>query len=140
VPQRDARHVLHHQVAGIGLFHRVEQLHHVRVVELAHQGGLGGEEAVGKARLHLGGMGAGLHPLDRHRPVVEAVVRQEDLAGGPGAQTRRHPVLADVRRQIRLQRQVTVDSWRPERVGLERVVETVEDMGARPGGASCRSA
>jgi hypothetical protein len=50
-PQRHALHVLHHEVGRLVVEHGVEHLHHVRVVQPAHQGRLGGEEAALEVRL-----------------------------------------------------------------------------------------
>jgi len=93
--QRHAAHILHHQVGLQRIVDRVVDLHHVRVLQLAHQGCLGGEEMVAVVVLHALAGGGQAHPLDGHVAVVEGVDREKNLAGGALAQARHHVVLAD---------------------------------------------
>jgi hypothetical protein len=74
----------------------------VGVLELAHQRGLGGEEALLEVLLAAVGQAVAAHALDRHLAVVEGVVAEEDLAGGALADLGLHHVLADARRQPRV--------------------------------------
>ncbi len=98
--QRDARHALHHQVGHLGVAEGLVQLDHVRVVQPAHQRGLGGEEARPEVRVDGGGLGRQPQPLDGHVALVELVVGAEHLARGTVSQPPQDRVLADRRRQF----------------------------------------
>jgi hypothetical protein len=99
--QRDARHILHHEVGRDRVAHRVEQLHDVGVLQAADERGLGGEETLPRARLAAFGVGrqAGAHAFDRDLAVVEVVAGEEHLARRALAQLAQHAVAADVRGQ-----------------------------------------
>jgi hypothetical protein len=99
-PQRHAVHVLHHQVGRGVVEHRVQDLHHVRVVQPADQGRFGGEEAALEVRFARVGHQPHADALDRHVDAAELVAGQEDLAGGPFAQAGHDRVLADLHRQF----------------------------------------
>ena len=93
--ERRAGHVLHHQVAAVGLDHRVVDVDDVRVVQLAGERGLGDERLVHHA-LGLGvDAGRELQHLDRDVAVGERVAREVHAAGGAAADLADHRVLAD---------------------------------------------
>jgi hypothetical protein len=105
--ERHARHVLHHQIGRLVVEHRVEDLHHIGVVQTARQRGLGGEEVVAHIEQRAAaaaGLAPGPHALDRHVLAAELVVAEEDVAGGPLAQAAQHAVAPDVRGQLALRR------------------------------------
>jgi hypothetical protein len=95
-PQRRALHVFHHQVGLVGAFHGVEELHHVRMVQPAHERRFGGEEARVVAPVHRVAQGRGAHALDGHVAFMEAIAAEEDFAGGAFAQLAHDLVFADV--------------------------------------------
>ena len=91
--ERLAVHVLHHQVAAVGLDHRVVDVDDVRVVQLAGERGLGHERLVDHA-LAFGIRARGeLQHLDRHVALGERVAREEHAAGGAAADLADHGYL-----------------------------------------------
>ncbi len=98
-----AGNVFHHQVAALGLDHRVVDVDDVRMVELAGERGLGHERLV----LHPLGLGVGAlarqQHLDRHVPVGERIAREVDAAGRAAADLAQHGILADRLLQLELQ-------------------------------------
>src|SRR5438309_2095135 len=94
--ERLAGHVLHHQVAVVGLDHRVEDVDDVRVVQLAGKRRLGDEGLVQHALAVRVGMGVEQEHLDRHLAVGEGIPRQIDAAGGAAADLPQDRVLAQL--------------------------------------------
>ena len=81
-------HVLHHQVAVVGLDHRVEDVDDVRVVELAGERGLGEERLVHHALGLRVGMLVEQEHLDRDLAVGERVAREVHAAGRAACRSR----------------------------------------------------
>src|SRR3989441_2040827 len=94
--ERLAGHVLHHQVAVVGLDHRVEDVDDVRVVQLAGKRRLGDEGLVQHALAVRVGMRVEQEHLDRHLAVGEGIARQIDAAGGAAADLPQDRVLAEL--------------------------------------------
>ena len=94
--ERLAGHVLHHQVAVVGLDHRVEDVDDVRVVQLAGKRRLGDERLVQHALAVRVGVGVEQEHLDRHLAVGEGIPRQIDAAGGAAADLPQDRVLAQL--------------------------------------------
>ena len=93
--QRLAGDVLHHQVAAVGLDHRVVDIDDVRVAELAGERGFGDERLVHDAL----GIGIGplleLQHLDGDVSLREGVAREVHAARGPDADLADDRILAD---------------------------------------------
>ena len=94
--ERGAGDVLHHQVAVVGLGHRVQDVDDVRVVQLAGERGLGEERLVHHALGVRVRVLVEQEHLDRHFPVGEGVARQEHVAGGAATDLADDRVLAEL--------------------------------------------
>ena len=82
--------------------HRIEDLHHVRMLQAPGQGGLGGEEAHAQIGLCAAAGCPGMAAFDGHFALAEFIQRQKDIAGGAFTEPAQHLVLADIDRQVGL--------------------------------------
>src|SRR5258708_702755 len=102
--ERGAGHVLHHQIAVLGLDHGVEDLDDVRMVELASERRLGKERLVHHALgLRIDVVGEQEH-LDGDVPVGEGVARKINAAGRSAADLPNDRVFAQVLLELELHR------------------------------------
>jgi hypothetical protein len=97
-PKRAAGDILHDQIRRDRVRHRIEDLDHVRVLQLADEGRLRGEEALRIVAVDRIAGGRRADSLDRDVAALEVVVAEEDLAGRAVAEPADDAVLADVRR------------------------------------------
>mmetsp|Transcript_1032 Transcript_1032/g.2653 ORF Transcript_1032/g.2653 Transcript_1032/m.2653 type:complete len:498 (+) Transcript_1032:624-2117(+) len=99
--QRDARHILHHQIGRRIFRDRIEDGDDVGMVQSPGQRRLGTEEAA--AEVAAGGVGRGCpgaHALDRDLLALEGVTREKDVAGRALTEALEHQVASDMGRQI----------------------------------------
>jgi len=87
--------VLHHDVAVLVLDHRVEDLHDVRVVQLAGERGLVQEHALVHRRVLVALERLGERDLDGDLAFGERIVGEIDLGGGALAELAHQLVLPD---------------------------------------------
>ena len=99
-PERDAGHMLHHEVGQLFVFgNGVQDLHDIGVVQLPDECRFGSEEALLEMCLALIDEGRAAHALDGHVVAAERVAGEEDLARRAFADLGLDAVFADARRR-----------------------------------------